>query len=209
MEHSEKQLQLIETAERLFAEKGFRGTSVRDIADEADVNPAMISYYFGSKVKLMEALFEARVGSVQLRIENLINDDSLEPLQKINMLVDEHIERFLQKERFFRIMITEQLVNKDPAVINTLRQLKIRNAQLLSQLIRKGQKSGAFKKNVDVVLLVNTLVGTVWQTMINRDHYREFNKLGTLTEGALINRLSKKLSIHIKNLFKDILTHEA
>jgi hypothetical protein len=100
-------------------------------------------------------------------------------------------------------------VNKDPAVINTLRQLKIRNAQLLSQLIRKGQKSGAFKKNVDVVLLVNTLVGTVWQTMINRDHYREFNKLGTLTEGALINRLSKKLSTHIKNLFKDILTHEA
>ena len=44
----------MEAAEELFAEKGFSGTSVRDIADAADVNVAMISYYFGSKEKMLE-----------------------------------------------------------------------------------------------------------------------------------------------------------
>ncbi len=47
-------------AEKLFAVNGFDGTSVRDIAQEAGVNVAMISYYFGSKEKLMEAVFEQK-----------------------------------------------------------------------------------------------------------------------------------------------------
>jgi AcrR family transcriptional regulator len=47
IEFTEKQLAIITTAERLFSIKGFEGTSVRDIAQEAGINVAMISYYFG------------------------------------------------------------------------------------------------------------------------------------------------------------------
>ena len=57
MEYNDKQIAIINTAEKLFALNGFDGTSVRDIAHEAGVNLAMISYYFGSKEKLMEAVF--------------------------------------------------------------------------------------------------------------------------------------------------------
>ena len=60
MDYSEKQVQIMEIAETLFAEKGFNGTSVRDIAEKAHVNLAMVSYYFGSKDKLLEALFSYR-----------------------------------------------------------------------------------------------------------------------------------------------------
>ena len=47
----------MEAAETLFAAKGFNGTSVLDISETAGVNLAMISYYFGSKKKLFEAMF--------------------------------------------------------------------------------------------------------------------------------------------------------
>ena len=56
MDFNDKQLKIMEAAEELFAEKGFSGTSVRDIADAADVNVAMISYYFGSKEKMVNKL---------------------------------------------------------------------------------------------------------------------------------------------------------
>lgn len=40
----------------LFYAKGFHGTSIRDIARKAGVNPALISYYFGGKQALFESL---------------------------------------------------------------------------------------------------------------------------------------------------------
>src|SRR5271165_136753 len=47
-------------AERLFAERGFDGVSVRDIVQEANVNLAAVSYHFGSKSELMLAVFRER-----------------------------------------------------------------------------------------------------------------------------------------------------
>ena len=56
MKYNEKQLQIMHEAESLFAEKGFKGASVRDIAVKAGINLAMVSYYFGSKEKLLACL---------------------------------------------------------------------------------------------------------------------------------------------------------
>jgi AcrR family transcriptional regulator len=208
MEFNEKQLQIISTAEKLFAEKGFKGTSVRDIAEEAGINVAMISYYFGSKEQLMEAIFEARIGVVQIRLESLLKDDSLSPLEKMYLLIDDHVERVSQKECFFKIMITEQLINKNEAVVKAMNQLKMKNAELVGQLVKDGQKKGVFKKKIDLILTINTLVGTVWQTMINRHYYREFNNLQSLPDAEFESLIKKKISNHIKSLFKELLTNE-
>ena len=209
MDFNEKQIQIIETAEILFAERGFDGTSVRDIADEAGVNVAMISYYFGSKEKLMEALFELRVGSVKSRVETLIKDNNLSPLEKVNMLIDEHIDRIMQKQCFHKIMVGVQVTNKNPAILKAANNVKIRNAEVVTELIKDGQKKGVFKKKIDVVLMMNTMVGTVSQTMMSQQYYREFNKQQDMTDGEFEVILKRRLSIHIKTLFKAILTNEA
>ncbi len=46
MNFSDKQIQIIIAAEKLFSNKGCDGTVVRDIAEDAGINIAMISYYF-------------------------------------------------------------------------------------------------------------------------------------------------------------------
>jgi AcrR family transcriptional regulator len=206
---NEKQLQIIDTAERLFALKGFDGTSVRDIAEEAGINIAMISYYFGSKEKLMEAIFEAKIGRVQMRVEELLKDEHMNPIQKINLLIEEHIERVMKSHRFYRIMICDQVSNTNPAIMEKVKQLKLRNAELISELIKEGQKKGAFKKKIDVVLMLNTMIGTVWQAIISKEHYREFVHSETLTDEEYELQLKKRLNVHIKTLFKAILTNEA
>lgn len=205
---NEKQLQIIETAERLFAQRGFDGTSVRDIAEEAAINVAMISYYFGSKEKLMEAIFEVKIGRVQMRVEELLKDEVLTPIEKIYILVDEHIERVVKSQQFYRIMICEQASNKNAAIMEKVKKLKVKNAELITELIKEGQKKGVFKKKVDVILMLNTMVGTVWQTMITKDHYREFSGNQSLSEEEYEKLLKKKLILHIKALFKAILTNE-
>ncbi len=207
--YNEKQLQLIETAERLFAKKGFDGTSVRDIAEEAGINVAMISYYFGSKEKLMEAIFEVKIGRVQMRVEELLKDNSITPIQKVNTLIEEHIDRVIKSQQFYRIMICEQVSNSNPAIMEKVKQLKLRNNELIAELIKEGQKKGDFKKKVDVVMMLNTMIGTVWQTIITKDYYKEFYNGDALNEEEYEAHLKKRLGVHIKILFKAILTNEA
>ena len=48
--------QILDAAEHLFAERGYRGTSVRAITDLAGVNLAAVGYHFGSKAELMSAV---------------------------------------------------------------------------------------------------------------------------------------------------------
>jgi AcrR family transcriptional regulator len=52
---------LLDTAERLFAERGFAGTSVREIADAAKANLGAINYHFQSKENLYAEVFTRRV----------------------------------------------------------------------------------------------------------------------------------------------------
>jgi len=50
--------QILDTAEQLFTDHGYAATSIRNIADQAGVNPALVHYYFGNKHALLEAVLQ-------------------------------------------------------------------------------------------------------------------------------------------------------
>lgn len=208
MEYNEKQIQIMDAAERLFAEQGFAGTSVRDIAEAAKVNLAMISYYFGSKEKLMEAMFHYRGSHLKMQLENILNNTSLSPVQKMEKMIDDYIDRILKKQCFHKIMVREQMVNNSGPISKQIIQLKQNNMALIRELIGEGQKKGEFKKNVDISLLMMTLVGTTSQLVTAQHYYRKINHLESLSDEEFEKHMKKKLSTYLKNLFKAILTYE-
>ena len=55
---------ILDAAEELFAERGFRETSLRDITSRARVNLAAVNYHFQSKDALIQAVFARRIGPV-------------------------------------------------------------------------------------------------------------------------------------------------
>lgn len=74
---------LVAAAERLFAEKGVVGASLRDITTAAGANLAAVNYHFGSKEGLLRAVLEARLGPInQSRLELL---DQLEAKGKVTV----------------------------------------------------------------------------------------------------------------------------
>lgn len=209
MEYSEKQLQIMETAENLFAEKGFNGTSVRDIAEKAQVNLAMVSYYFGSKEKLLEALFDHRGESVKVKLETIIERADLTAMQRVHLLIDNYIEKIMSQQCFHRILAREQVLNNAPATADLILQMKKRNLELIGRLIQDGQKKGEFRKNIDIPLMMTTMIGTAHSLITTKHYYRELNKLQDLSEDEFEKLLRKKLSNHLKFLFKAMLTYEA
>lgn len=198
----------METAEILFAEKGFNGTSVRDIAEKAHVNLAMISYYFGSKDKLLESLFDYRGEHIKLKLESMVDDKTLGSFEKLELLIDHYIEKIMNQQCFSRIMVREQVVNHTGITAKLITQMKKRNQEIISKLIHQGQKKGEFKKNIDIPLMMATLVGTAGHLIATQPYYREINNLQSMSEEEFQKHIKKKLSQHLKKLFKAILTND-
>lgn len=65
---------ILETASTLFSQKSFDAVSMRVIAKEAGVDPALISHYFGSKEGLFEAMLEQSVGVDAIAAEMFSGD---------------------------------------------------------------------------------------------------------------------------------------
>ena len=208
MEYSDKQVQIMEAAEDLFAEKGFNGTSVRDISEKANINLAMTSYYFGSKEKLLEALFSYRGEKAKLKLENIINETGLSAMEKVYRLVDHYIEKILSQQCFHRIMTREQVLNNTGPIANLILDMKKRNLEIVSRLIEEGQANGEFRKDIDIPMMMSTMVGTANHIITSKQYFRELNNLQSLSEEELREHIREKLGKHLKSLFKIILTHE-
>ena len=208
MEVKDKKRHILESAEKLFAVKGFEASTVRDIADEAGVNLAMISYYFGSKDKMMESLFQERMINTKLKVQQLLSNEHIGPFGKVEIMLDEYIKKVIENQAFYKILLCEQVMKKNPEIIKMLKDLKMEYAAMFTDLVKEGQKKKVFKKNVDVVLALNTMTGTVTQIIINKDYYFEFNNLENLQEDELKIILYNKLYDHLKNIFKTILGYD-
>jgi AcrR family transcriptional regulator len=70
-----RRVRILDAAERLFAERGFHGVSIRDVTGAAGVDVALASYHFGSKQGLLEAVFLRR--AEDLNSERLARLDAL------------------------------------------------------------------------------------------------------------------------------------
>ena len=209
VELSNKQQLLLDTAERLFSQKGYDGTSVRDIAAEAGINTAMISYYFGSKEKLMESIFERKALNVKEKVDELIKDESIDAFEKMFILLDDYVEKIMDRQKFHRIMLCEQIVNQNPVIKTMLHKLKTRNGSGMQDLVKYGQKKGVFKKTIDVPLMHNTIFGTITYVLINLDYYKSYHNLESLPDADFETLLKKRLSAHLKTTVKAIISHEA
>ncbi|WP_188453396.1 forespore capture DNA-binding protein RefZ [Virgibacillus oceani] len=87
MKNNPSKLKVMDAASALFFQKGFHGTSVRDIAEKAAVNVSLISYYFNSKQGLLEygvtQFYETYLKAMEETLRQSENDTELERLKKL------------------------------------------------------------------------------------------------------------------------------
>ncbi|MBX3254311.1 MAG: TetR/AcrR family transcriptional regulator [Chitinophagaceae bacterium] len=198
---SDKRAHILDSAEILFAEKGFDGTSVRDIAGHANVNLAMISYYFGSKEKLLASLIEHRAGYTRGIIEELAKDESLTPFEKIDKLIDLYVDKIFNNSRFHCIVTTHLPTMQSDEIKGMMADIKFMNLEQIKKIIIDGQKKKVFGK-VDMELTVASIMGTITQVTSSKAlYYRIFN-IEKSNEELYNKKLIPKLKTHLKQLLR-------
>lgn len=79
---------ILSIAEKRFAERGYAAVSIREIAEKARVNAAMIHYYFGNKESLLKAVLERALRPLAAAIETLQNTPDVSPGDVYETLLD-------------------------------------------------------------------------------------------------------------------------
>lgn len=204
-EFNEKQIEILHVAEQLFAEEGFDGTSVRDIAKKANINVAMISYYFGSKEKLLEALVLYRIGDMSLQLESLQQENS-SPIEKIDKLIAFYISRINSNRNIYHILHFELSTKKREINIDAFTKVKKNNLKLLESIVKEGQEQKIFQPNVNVTLVTPTIIGSFIHFQMNKPFYQEI--LGLQNEIDFENYLTNEFTQHIQKTIKALLTYE-
>jgi len=87
---------LKEAARTVFTRKGYAATKVRDIAAEADINLALVNYYFRSKEKLFELIMAEAIQKLFDKIQPIIYNESTTITEKIELIADHYINLLIE-----------------------------------------------------------------------------------------------------------------
>jgi TetR/AcrR family transcriptional regulator len=108
---------ILAAAEEVFMKKGYDGARMQEIADLAEINKAMLHYYFRSKTKLFEKIFEQKFKGFFPSVEGMIEEKS-SFREKAAVFVEQYIQ-FLIKNPYLPNFILNT-INNNPDFVNKL-----------------------------------------------------------------------------------------
>jgi len=201
---TDKKEHIINQAIELFAEKGFEGSSIRELAAKAEVNVAMVNYYFGSKEKLFEAMVQQKAAYLKGVLEDLTKDTTLTEIEKLDRIIESYVNRIFTNRKFHRIIHQELMMNQRESLQDTIVTILSPNAAAIKSIIDAGIKKGTFKK-VDSPLLMASVFGTFNQVLLSK---KMCNKLLDKNPDYVPYedpKFKKRLIDHLKDLLRTYL----
>jgi AcrR family transcriptional regulator len=156
---------LLASARRLFARRGYDGASIRAITKEAHANLGAVTYHFGSKHALYEAVLDQVLSPLAARIERAVAPEG-SPLERIDAVVRALFEHLKENPDMPQLMLQEIAAGKTPPapVVRTLGGASSR----LAALVRQGQAAGEIRAGDPLLLALSVVYQPVHLTLVQR-----------------------------------------
>jgi TetR/AcrR family transcriptional regulator len=184
---------ILAAARRVFAQRGLDGTSVREVAQAANVNNAMIYYYFKDKENLHHAVLSDSFSALTSLWDDKIFKGPAPVKQKIRKYVEGYI-RFQQgNEDLRRIMAMEFASSGGKSITWMCEKYFADNYARLTKIFKEGMKSGELKK-FDPSLAVASLIGVIIHNFV-------LQPMSEHVHGKRVDLSPKKFGAFVTELF--------
>ena len=196
----DRRRQIIRTASTLFARRGYRGTTTREIAERAGINEALLFRHFPSKEKLYWTIIEEQCGARGRRDKiNEIVDRGGSDYEIFAAIAREFLTRTARDTELTRLLWFTALES------HTLSRRFFRTYvavyyEALADYIRRRAGEGAFR-NVDPLLSARGFLGMVVyhflvQEFFGGDKYQKFDpaKVAETMAGIWLNGMQKSIT---------------
>jgi len=131
---------ILEAAKTVFHRKGFDGTRMQEIADEAGINKSLLHYYYRSKENLFDAVFKDAFNELFKKIFTIVGSDiSFE--EKIRYLFSDYIG-FMQKNPYIPSFILNEINHNPARIADLMKNLPTPPAEILTRVKKSLEDEG-------------------------------------------------------------------
>lgn len=176
MAAEDRRQQILEVAVELFSQKGFRGTTTKEIAQAAEVNEAIIFRHFATKSDLYDAIMDAKAKSASVQEMQNILDQAMEKGddRKVFESLAFHIMNFHEHDdTAMRLLLYSALEGHELADMIVRNHIS-RTHRQLAEYVKKRISTGAFRK-MDAMTAVRGFMGMIIGHVL---HKKFFEKAG-------------------------------
>jgi AcrR family transcriptional regulator len=142
---------ILAVATREFADQGYAGARINEIADKTSTTKRMIYYYFGGKEQLYVAVLEQAYGFIR-SLEQQLDVEHLDPVEAIRELAGLTFDHHESHPDFIRLVSIENIHRAEHLAHSTvLAGLADPALDVLGAILRRGWDAGLFRDDVDAL----------------------------------------------------------
>lgn len=145
------QAELLDVATEVFADAGYSGARIDEIARRTRTTKRMIYYYFGGKEQLYLAVLEKAYRGIREK-EQTLSVESMPPSESLRRLAELTYTHHLENSEFIRLVSIENIHRgRFIRQIESLRELSKPALGLLEDILARGRDEETFRDDVDAV----------------------------------------------------------
>jgi AcrR family transcriptional regulator len=134
---------ILKAAIAVMAEHGYHGTSVRDIAERAELSPAAIYYHFTSKQDVLATIMERGIERLLMRTRTALAEAGEAPQDRLRAIVEVQVLFHLESQGA-TLLGTSELRALDEPLRGKHKAKRLQQQRLFDQVVGEGVAQGAF-----------------------------------------------------------------
>ena len=165
----ERQKQILDAAARIFAEKGFAGTTIRDVARAAGVSEGSIYLYFKNKQDLLVHLPRQFMQPPLEAFQQASVQGGTDPEHLLRFMAQNMVNVITQNRELMRVLFTSLGTMDDATRATYMREVPLYAMDLIQKYIRAQQAAGIFRQDIDPAIASRVLPGMMIFFLISQE----------------------------------------
>jgi TetR/AcrR family fatty acid metabolism transcriptional regulator len=154
---ADKRQLILDSAIKVFADKGYHGTRISDIARQAEIAYGLVYHYFKNKEDILDAIFFERWGGFMEAVEAIAADGR--PLAaRLLSIAEVILSSYRERSEWVKVLVFEIQRSQrfaDPARIKAVGEL----STAIATMLREGQANGELRDDLDADLACYIFIG--------------------------------------------------
>lgn len=164
-ESHDTRLALLDSARKLFAERGYRGTSIKAITTDAQANLGAVTYHFGTKETLYHEVLRSLMGPLAAAMRAAI-DSNVPVLSRIEAVVRTYLGYMYEHWELPSLMLHE--LSLSGTLPRPIHEAVTAIMGMVSGLIREGQAAGEIVAGDPLMLTASTMAQPLFFLVMRR-----------------------------------------